>query len=96
MGTPELDSRLSGLQTFLETHPTAESESSNAQNEARWMLNTLQQYSTISTKFKTLYAYESPNSPSQVRQVPVSLKVRSTHLVGNRKPSLCYNGSLRP
>ena len=96
MGTPELDSRLSGLQTFMETDPTAGSESSNAQNEARWMLNTLQQYSTISTNFKTLYAYERPNSQSQVRQVPVIMKVRSTNLVGNRQPSLRHNGSLRP
>lgn len=66
MGTPELESRLSGLQALLDSNVTAEIEQSDAQKEARWMLDVLQQYSTLGTKFKTLYAYESLNSPSQV------------------------------
>ncbi|KAJ5138004.1 hypothetical protein N7526_004237 [Penicillium atrosanguineum] len=84
MGTPELDSRLTGLQTFMENNPRVKSKSSNAQSEARWMLDTLQNYSTISTKFKSLYAYESFNGPPQVTQpmsqrLTPSLMVDATH-----------------
>lgn len=75
MGTPELDSRMSGLQAFLESNPTSENEASDTQKEARWMLDTLQQYSTLGTKFKTLYAYESLNSPSQVRHTPLCFTI---------------------
>ncbi|KAJ6131095.1 hypothetical protein N7523_001555, partial [Penicillium sp. IBT 18751x] len=84
MGTPELDSRLKGLQTFMETDPTPESESSNTSKEARWMLKILQEYSTISTKYKTLYAYESLNNPSQTTQstsqrLTPSITINATH-----------------
>lgn len=96
MGTPELDSRLSGLQAFLESNATAETESSGAQKEARWMLDTLQQYSAIGSKFKTLYAYESLNSRSQVRQ-PYFIEFRFTNFGSwNRPLHLCPNGSLHP
>jgi hypothetical protein len=102
MGTPELDSRLSSLQTFMETNPTAENESSSTQNEARWMLDTLQQYSTISTNFKTLYAYESPNTPSQVRTTPRSdfnsyqltqLKKSTSSMSQRLTPSIMINAT---
>jgi hypothetical protein len=102
MGTPELDSRLDGLQKIMETNPTAENESSSTQAEARWMLETLQQYSTISTNFKTLYAYESLNTPSQVRTTPRSdlnsyqltcLKQSTSSMSQRLTPSIMVNAT---
>ncbi|KAJ5212614.1 uncharacterized protein N7498_004260 [Penicillium cinerascens] len=84
MGTPELESRLSGLQALLDSNVTAETEQTDAQKEARWMLDVLQQYSALGTKFKTLYAYESLSSPSldnpsMSQRLTPSILIDATH-----------------
>lgn len=52
LDTPELDASFSGLQMVLEnTEPSNQDEN---YNEARWLLDTLQQYVSISDRYQTV------------------------------------------
>jgi hypothetical protein len=62
MGTPELGPRMTGLQSYLTSMEGSDQESSNTYQEARWMVNTLQGYATISEANWTLFVHEKPNS----------------------------------
>lgn len=64
MGTPELDSRLIGLQSYLATAQGSEQESSDIYKEAHWLVTTLQSYPSISQQFWTLFVHERPDSLS--------------------------------
>ena len=61
MGTPELDSRLAGLQSYLANTKGSDQESSDIYKEACWQMDLLHQYSSISEKFRSIYVYEGPN-----------------------------------
>ncbi|OQE40082.1 hypothetical protein PENCOP_c006G08672 [Penicillium coprophilum] len=58
MGTPELDSRLLGLQSYLATARDSEQESSDIYKEAQWLVTTLQSYPSISQEFWSLFVHE--------------------------------------
>lgn len=62
MGTPELDSRLSGLQSYLSGAKGSEQESSDIYKEAHWLATTLQGYPSISQQFWTLFVHEMLDS----------------------------------
>lgn len=68
--TSELDTSLSGLQTFLDhTEPSNQNESIK---EARWLLDTLQKYASISDRFQSVLVKARPaigTSPSSPRSV---------------------------
>ncbi|KAJ5199187.1 hypothetical protein N7491_000253 [Penicillium cf. griseofulvum] len=64
MGTPELDSRLFGLQSYLDSAKGSEQESSNIYKEAHWLVTILQSYPSISQEFLTLFVHERRNSLS--------------------------------
>jgi hypothetical protein len=64
MGTPELDSRLIGLQSYLANAKGSEQESSDIYKEAHWLVTTLQSYPSISQQFWTLFVHESSDSLS--------------------------------
>jgi hypothetical protein len=64
MGTPELDSRLFGLQSYLDSAKGSEQESSDIYKEAHWLVTVLQSYPSISQEFSTLFVHEGPNSLS--------------------------------
>lgn len=58
MGTPELDSRLIGLQSYLANAKGSEQESSDTYKEAHWLVTILQGYPSISQQFWTLFVHE--------------------------------------
>lgn len=58
MGTPELDSRLIGLQSYLANAKGSEQESSDIYKEAHWLVTILQGYPSISQQFWTLFVHE--------------------------------------
>lgn len=62
MGTPELDSRLIGLQSYLANAEGSEQESSDIYKEAYWLVTTLQSYPSISKQFWTLFVHETLDS----------------------------------
>lgn len=64
MGTPELDSRLIGLQSYLANAKGSEQESSDTYKEAHWLVTILQTYPSISQQFWTLFVHERLDSPS--------------------------------
>lgn len=64
MGTPELDSRLIGLQSYLANAKGSEQESSETYKEAHWLVTILQTYPSISQQFWTLFVHERLDSPS--------------------------------
>jgi hypothetical protein len=61
MGTPELDSRLIGLQSYLANAKGSEQESSETYKEAQWLVTILQSYPSISQQFWTLFVHERPD-----------------------------------
>lgn len=61
MGTPELDSRLAGLQRYLASTKGSDQESSDIYKEACWQLDLLHQYSSISERFRSINVYEGPS-----------------------------------
>ncbi|KGO77979.1 hypothetical protein PITC_025070 [Penicillium italicum] len=61
MGTPQLDSRLIGLQSYLANAKGSDQESSNIYKEANWLVTILQSYPSISQKFRTLVVHETAN-----------------------------------
>jgi len=63
MGTPELDSRLAGLKSYIKLIENSQSEKNQEFKEAQWMVSVLEEYSSISDRFKNCFAYE--RSPSQ-------------------------------
>lgn len=71
MGTPELDSRMLGLQSYLASMEGSDQESRDTYQEARWLVNTLQGYSSISEAYFTLFVHERPNSPEAGTSDPV-------------------------
>ncbi|OGE56876.1 hypothetical protein PENARI_c002G02290 [Penicillium arizonense] len=77
MGTPELDSRILGLQSYLTSMEGSDQESSDTYQEACWLVNTLQGYSSISEAYFTLFVHERPNSS----EAGTSDKVRDTSLI---------------
>lgn len=62
MGTPELDSRLAGLQSYLASTKGSDQESSEIYKEACWQLDLLHQYSSISEQFRSIFVYEGRNA----------------------------------
>lgn len=62
MGTPELDSRLIGLQSYLANAKGSEQESSDIYKEAHWLVTILQGYPSISQQFWTLFVHERLDS----------------------------------
>jgi hypothetical protein len=69
MGTPELDSRLAGLQSYLAGAAGSGQESTDIYKEAHWLVTTLQNYALISQQIWTLFIHE--------RAEPSSTKVTS-------------------
>ncbi|KAJ5406087.1 hypothetical protein N7465_007371 [Penicillium sp. CMV-2018d] len=59
MGTPELDSRLIGLQSYLANAEGSEQESSDIYKEAHWL-----SYPSIGKQFWTLFVHETLDSLS--------------------------------
>lgn len=59
MGTPELDSRLIGLQNYLANAKGSVQESSDIYKEAHWLVTILHGYPSISQQFWTLFVHES-------------------------------------
>lgn len=62
MGTPELDSRLIGLQSYIANAKGSEQESSDVYKEAHWLVTILQGYLSISQQFWTLFVHERLDS----------------------------------
>lgn len=58
MGTPELDARLTGLQSYLANAKASDQESSDIYKEAHWLISTLQSYDLISQQIWTLFVHE--------------------------------------
>lgn len=73
MGTPELDSRLIGLKSYINSLEKLEQEQNSDFKEAQWMLSVLERYSLIADTFRNAFAYEcikrqdSPDEETQVR-----------------------------
>ncbi|OJJ36927.1 hypothetical protein ASPWEDRAFT_181876 [Aspergillus wentii DTO 134E9] len=63
MGTPELDSRMVGLESYLNHHATEPEKQTDSYKEAHWLLTKLREYSLISEDFQTVYAYEMLKTP---------------------------------
>lgn len=76
MGTPELDSRLSGLQSFVSAFKGSDQEQSDSYKEASWLVDLLGRFSSFGGKFRTVFVYERPNNASstQVRE-PLRLSI---------------------
>jgi hypothetical protein len=51
MGTPELDTQMDGLRSFLAMDQGDGQRATDSHKEAKWMLNVLDQFSTISDGF---------------------------------------------
>lgn len=89
MDTPELDTSLCGLQAFLDnTDPSDQNESIK---EARWLLDTLERYASISTRFQSVLVKARPvigtstNSPKYVSAVEHELT--EDDLISCRRPT---------
>lgn len=83
MGTPELDQRLAGLQSYLASNQVSDEDLSDSFKEARWLLGLLQRYSSVSDKFRTIVIRESLGASAiggqstqvrQVLQIPVDVR----------------------
>ncbi|KAJ5958667.1 uncharacterized protein N7479_005817 [Penicillium vulpinum] len=83
MGTPELDSRLVGLQSYLASAKGSEQESSDIYKEAHWLMTILESYPSISQHIWTLFVHERLNSPSRntpLGQTASSPQDKSSHI----------------
>lgn len=95
MGTPELDSRLAGLQSYLASTKGSDQESSEIYKEACWQVDLLQQYSSISEQFRSIFVYEGRNSRtpqgSSVQVGEVSFTPGDTYLLTMQGISIHFN-----
>ncbi|PYI26440.1 hypothetical protein BP00DRAFT_430363, partial [Aspergillus indologenus CBS 114.80] len=58
MGTPEMDARLEGLESYLDNSGGAHAADDAYFEEASWLLHTLRRYEEISRDFRTVYGHE--------------------------------------
>ncbi|PYH86249.1 hypothetical protein BO82DRAFT_249744, partial [Aspergillus uvarum CBS 121591] len=58
MGTPEMDARLEGLESYLANSGGAHAADDAYFKEAAWLLHTLRQYEGISRDLRTVYGHE--------------------------------------
>ncbi|RAK71280.1 uncharacterized protein BO72DRAFT_417479 [Aspergillus fijiensis CBS 313.89] len=65
MGTPEMDARLEGLESYLANSGGAHAADDAYFKEASWLLLTLRQYEGIRQDFRTVYGHEQ--GPDSVR-----------------------------
>lgn len=81
MGTPELDSRLAGLQSYLASAEGSGQKSSDIYKEAHWLITTLQNYALISQQIWTLFVHERLESSTarvtsdQVREESIDITI---------------------
>lgn len=59
MGTPELDTRMDGLRSFLATDREDGQRATDNHKEAKWMLEVLDQFSIISDRLEIVIVSES-------------------------------------
>ncbi|KAJ5625936.1 hypothetical protein N7510_002245 [Penicillium lagena] len=70
IGTPELDSRLAGLQSFVSTFKGTDQEQSDSYKEASWLVDLLERFSSFGGSFRTVFVYERPNNASSAQSIP--------------------------
>ncbi|KAK5791014.1 hypothetical protein VI817_006323 [Penicillium citrinum] len=82
MGTPELDSRLAGLKSYIRLIENSQSEKNQEFKEAQWMVSILEEYSSISDRPKNCFAYErSPSQTSDEGVQTASFQRLSPHIL---------------
>ncbi|OQE15875.1 hypothetical protein PENSTE_c026G03081 [Penicillium steckii] len=85
MGTPELDSRLSGLKSYISLIENSNQNQNQEFKEAQWILYILEKYSSISDRFKNYFAYErSPSKTSNQETQMASFQRLSPHIIIDR------------
>jgi hypothetical protein len=75
MSTPELDPRMEGLRSYLAANEGDGQQATDSYKEAKWMLNVLDQFTTINDQFDIVIASEGqgPTSHNDAQMVVSNL-----------------------